>query len=43
MPRPDDADGQPLWKRLGWMGVFWLLGVGAVSLVAMVIRFWLKP
>jgi len=41
MPSPDDADCQPLWKRLAWMALFWSLGLGAVGLVAVVIRYWL--
>ena len=36
-----DADRRPLWKRLGWMLVFWVGGVAVVGVVAMVIRGWL--
>ncbi|WP_353454245.1 DUF2474 family protein [Sphingomonas faeni] len=31
----------PLWKRLGWLALIWLLSVLAVGLVAQVIRYWL--
>lgn len=41
MGRIDTADRQPLWRRLAWMVALWLGGVGAVGLVAAVIRHWL--
>lgn len=41
MATPDEADRQPLWKRLGWMALLWLGGVAAVGSVALVLRAWL--
>ena len=29
-------------KQLGWFVLLWLSGVVSVSLIAMVIKFWLK-
>lgn len=37
----DEADRQPLWKRLGWMALLWLGGVAVVGSVALVLRAWL--
>jgi hypothetical protein len=33
----------PLWRRLAWLGAIWSLSVGAVGVVSLVLRFWLKP
>ena len=40
----DDAVGEaPLWKRLAWLAAIWLASVTTLGIVAMVIRYWLKP
>ncbi|MEE4210217.1 MAG: DUF2474 domain-containing protein [Parvularcula sp.] len=39
MAEPQD---RPLWQRLGWMFAIWLASVTVLSLVAFMIRFWLK-
>jgi hypothetical protein len=36
-----DADDEPLWKRLGWMGVIWSASVCALGIVAYAIRAWI--
>lgn len=36
------ADNQPLAKRLGWLVVYWAMGVVAVGAVGFLIRFWIK-
>ena len=41
MPEHLHADQQPLRKRLLWMALLWLAGVGVVGAVAAVLRFWL--
>lgn len=33
----------PLSRRLGWFVALWALGVGAVGLVGLVLRWWLRP
>ena len=33
----------PLAQRLMWFVLLWLGGVGAVAVVAAVLRLWLKP
>lgn len=38
-----DEAPTPLWKRLGWMALIWAISVTALGLVAMVIRYWLRP
>ena len=40
--QPSSADSAPLWRRLGWMAVIWGGSVLFLSLIAMVIRFWLS-
>ncbi|UUL83007.1 DUF2474 domain-containing protein [Sphingomonas sp. S1-29] len=37
----NEADRQPLWRRLGWMAAIWGASVGLLGAVAMVIRWWL--
>lgn len=37
-----DADAAPLWQRLLWMLLLWGAGVAAVSVVAMLLRCWLR-
>ncbi len=32
---------QPLWRRLAWMAVIWTLSVGALGIVATILRVWL--
>lgn len=32
----------PLWKRLAWMAAIWGMSVGALALVAMVLRAWVR-
>ena len=36
-----DAAG-PVWKRLAWMAAIWAMSVGALGVVAMVLRWWLN-
>lgn len=31
----------PLWRRIGWLAVIWLLSVLSLAIVASVIRWWL--
>jgi hypothetical protein len=33
---------QSLWRQLAWFVGLWLAGVGAVGLVGLVIRAWLR-
>jgi hypothetical protein len=33
----------PLWQRLGWMALIWLVSVLALGIVAGIIRWWLHP
>lgn len=43
MPAPgEDAEREPLWKRLGWMAAIWGASVGALGIVALVIRSWIS-
>ena len=28
----------PWWKRLGWLALIWMLGVGALAVVVLVLR-----
>jgi len=37
------AEATPLWKRLAWMAAIWALSVGALGVVGLVLRVWLKP
>ncbi len=37
-----EADEQPLWKRLAWMAAIWLGSISVLTLVAWIIRLWLK-
>lgn len=38
-PQPPSA---PLARRLLWFAALWLAGVGAVTMVALMLRLWLK-
>lgn len=33
----------PLWRRLGWLALIWLMSVLALGIVAGIIRWWLHP
>jgi hypothetical protein len=35
---PSPADAKPLWQRLAWMVAIWACSVGALGLVAYVLR-----
>ena len=35
-------DAGPLWKRLAWMAAIWAVSVGALGVVAMVLRAWVR-
>jgi len=37
------AEATPLWRRLAWMAAIWALSVGALGVVGLVLRAWLKP
>ncbi|MEW9856098.1 DUF2474 domain-containing protein [Novosphingobium sp. M1R2S20] len=37
-----DANEAPLWKRLAWLLAIWCASVAVLSVVAWVIRIWLK-
>jgi len=36
------AEATPLWRRLAWMAAIWALSVGALGVVGMVLRLWLR-
>jgi hypothetical protein len=40
---PERPEGQPLARRLLWFFVLWLGGVGAVALLSLGLRLWLRP
>ncbi|WP_369025540.1 DUF2474 domain-containing protein [Qipengyuania sp. RANM35] len=38
----EKAEGQPLWRRLGWMAAIWLASVTLLGAVAYLLRLWLS-
>jgi len=42
-PRRSDEPLPPLWNRLLWMAGIWLASIAALTAVAMVLRWVLKP
>ena len=41
-PRLDPPrEPAPLWRRLGWLAVYWAASVALLGLVAFVIRSWI--
>lgn len=34
---------RPLTQKLLWFAALWLLGLGAVSLIAFILRLWIAP
>ena len=37
-PRLEPGAPAPLWKRLGWLAVYWAGGVAVLGVVAMLLR-----
>lgn len=37
-----DAAAGPLWRRLLWLAAIWAASVGALFVVASIIRFWIR-
>ena len=37
------AEACPLWRRLAWFVALWFAGVAAVGMVALLLRWLLKP
>ena len=37
----EDAEQQPLWRRLCWMAAIWGISVGILGAVAFIIRLWI--
>ena len=37
-PRLEAGAPAPLWKRLGWLAVYWVGGVAVLGVVAMILR-----
>ncbi len=35
------TEDAPWWKKLGWMAAIWGMSVGALGIVAYLIRWWL--
>lgn len=42
MPTVEQADRQPLWKRVGWLVLIWCGSVFALGLVGLALRAWLR-
>jgi hypothetical protein len=42
MTRPDQHP-RPLIQKLTWFAALWLLGIGAVGLMAFILRLWIAP
>ncbi|MXO51257.1 DUF2474 family protein [Erythrobacter gaetbuli] len=36
-----DAQARPLWQRLGWMVLIWIVSVTVLGAVAYALRLWL--
>lgn len=37
---PGDGNSRPLWQRLAWLVAIWGASVGALGVVAFVVRLW---
>ena len=37
----EEAERQPLWRRIGWMIAIWLASITVLGAVAYVLRLWL--
>ncbi|MGO3928231.1 DUF2474 domain-containing protein [Rhodopseudomonas pseudopalustris] len=40
---PNSEPSSPLSRRLLWFVALWLVGVGAVTLLSLVLRLWIAP
>ena len=38
----DEAERKPLWQRIGWMVLIWIVSVAALGAVAYGLSLWLK-
>jgi len=41
MDRWREAEAQPLWRRLAWMGAIWAASVAALGVVAGLLKLWI--
>ncbi|WP_156874074.1 DUF2474 domain-containing protein [Sphingorhabdus lutea] len=37
-----DVENKPIYQRLLWLLLFWLMGVATISVVGYIIRLWVK-